>query len=239
MSGRSLIGIVRNSTRSPTFNLDENNKNKENKESSKKQPKRQLHEGDKYIREKFAIWQENDWDDDFDTMGIAIWTFLNRYKNEWSQEKRDDYLKKIDNIKEASIAFQDKAVKWAKLRKSGVLRRSECFETEGYEYLSYMSVLSECKTEIFRIIEKKMFKLETKYASADWPCRFGGTNDFAFLIDFTNEILYVLADYDSGSSCPLLQPIEKIYQKKTHLVAKMFNFNELPDTAEKFLIEID
>lgn len=238
MSGRSLIGIVRNNTRYPIFNSDENKENKE--DNNKKQPKKQLHEGDRYIRENFAIWQENDWDDDFDSIGISIWTFLNRYRNEWSQEKRDEYLRSIDNIKEASITFQDKAEKWAKLRKSSVLRRSECFEIEEYEYLSYMPVLRQCKADIFRIIEKKgKFKLETKYANADWPCRFGGTNDFAFLIDFNNEILYVLADYDSGSSCPLLQPIEKIYQKKTHLVAKKFKFDELPDTAEKFIIDID
>lgn len=180
----------------------------------------------KYLRENFAIWQYNRENGCFADSGVQIWEFLHKFMNKWNNEQREDYITSLSLIQEATNEFTKKAFHWYTYQK---------FHPE--DKLKYLPCTFYCQADIFEIIADLKGNVTTSFTSPDWPlndifCQYG------YIVDFDESELHVLYLNDMIEPlkvCPLLRPIEEIYGKQGTLLARIFKFDELPETREKFL----
>lgn len=195
---------------------------------------------DEYVRENFVVWQYVHRHGHFAGQGVGIWEFLRKFTSEWTSRKRADYVKQLHLIEEASEEFLDKVLEWyEKSRKDSRIFQSDQMNIPGFT--EYMPCTVFCGSLIFDLIDEKKGHLFTPLAEPSLPldqelCQFG------YIVDFDENELHVLM-FSPGckrfASCPLLVPIEKIYNSRGLVLVKTFKFGELPQSEEEFLEILD
>lgn len=224
---------------------------KKRQQSSKKQTKElttkkeiQDRKGEKFVRDNFVVWQYNHWRSSFSENGVDIWQFLRKYLDEWTDEQRAEYVNSLDSIQEAPKEFVKEANQWferelGKLKDMDNETQTKIIKSKP-EYMDYKSCRENCNAMIFDIIAAKKGDVKTPFIEPDFSCC-NFCCESAYIVDFDKSEFYVLDSLICSpqvvryTKCPLLYPLEKLYNNRMLYVVKKFKFVELPETKEKFL----
>lgn len=189
-----------------------------------------------YVRENFVVWSHAEYDGWFRSEGVAIWEFLRKFMDEWSDEKRREYVSSLDLIQEASEELVSKSASWTeRLYRRSVYTKPFEERIKIPKFLEYMPCSSECGSMIFDIIEAKKGNVMTNTIDAREPFNLRDC-EYAYIVDFDASEFHVMKSiYPPGRSSPLLSLLETIFKKQAISLIKKFKFSELPRTRDEFL----
>lgn len=241
MGIKSLIAIKkRRKNFQPEENPDPNSidfsRFNDRKQLTDEEKKEQDRQSGAYVKENFVLWKYSGPDGNFEHEGVGVFKFLRKFLDEWTEEQRREYVDNLELIEVASHELCKRAENWIISDVSRFYKKPLCEHMKNPEFLEYKPIACNCSYLVFDILAAKKGKIKTWLTHWNWP--FEGSNcEYGYIVDFDKDELHVLFCHPDGefTSCELLEPLEKIYDRRGLVLSTKFKFSELPQSEKEFV----